>query len=225
MENPSAKEIWDKASQLIKSEINGISYDSWFKDIVPVSFDGQVLTLLVNIEFIRNMLRNNYDQLIQAALMQAAGEPVRYVVRIPSEMNAPREEAPARPSAAASMLNPKYTFSTYVIGKSNNFAHAAAYAVSQSPGDTYNPLFLYSGVGLGKTHLMHAIGHAILEKNPQSRILYITSETFTNDRSTHLQQYQQRVRNRLPQQSTCWWWTYPVHRGQGADAGGVLPHL
>ena len=126
MENPSAKEIWDKASQLIKSEINGISYDSWFKDIVPVSFDGQVLTLLVNIEFIRNMLRNNYDQLIQAALMQAAGEPV----------NAPREEAPARPSAAASMLNPKYTFSTYVIGKSNNFAHAAAYAVSQSPGDT-----------------------------------------------------------------------------------------
>ena len=72
MENPSAKEIWDKASQLIKSEINGISYDSWFKDIVPVSFDGQVLTLLVNIEFIRNMLRNNYDQLIQAALMQAA---------------------------------------------------------------------------------------------------------------------------------------------------------
>ena len=181
MENPSAKEIWDKASQLIKSEINGISYDSWFKDIVPVSFDGQVLTLLVNIEFIRNMLRNNYDQLIQAALMQAAGEPVRYVVRIPSEMNAPREEAPARPSAAASVLNPKYTFSTYVIGKSNNFAHAAAYAVSQSPGDTYNPLFLYSGVGLGKTHLMHAIGHAILEKNPQSRILYITSETFTND--------------------------------------------
>ena len=181
MENPSAKEIWDKASQLIKSEINGISYDSWFKDIVPVSFDGQVLTLLVNIEFIRNMLRNNYDQLIQAALMQAAGEPVRYVVRIASEMNAPREEAPARPSAAASMLNPKYTFSTYVIGKSNNFAHAAAYAVSQSPGDTYNPLFLYSGVGLGKTHLMHAIGHAILEKNPQSRILYITSETFTND--------------------------------------------
>ena len=76
MENPSAKEIWDKASQLIKSEINGISYDSWFKDIVPVSFDGQVLTLLVNIEFIRNMLRNNYDQLIQAALMQAAGQPV-----------------------------------------------------------------------------------------------------------------------------------------------------
>ena len=69
MENPSAKEIWDKASQLIKSEINGISYDSWFKDIVPVSFDGQVLTLLVNIEFIRNMLRNNYDQLIQAALI------------------------------------------------------------------------------------------------------------------------------------------------------------
>lgn len=139
MENPSAKEIWDKASQLIKSEINGISYDSWFKDIVPVSFDGQVLTLLVNIEFIRNMLRNNYDQLIQAALMQAAGEPVRYVVRIPSEMNAAEEEAPARPSAAASMLNPKYTFSTYVIGKSNNFAHAAAYAVSQSRATRTTP--------------------------------------------------------------------------------------
>ena len=127
--------------------------------------------------------KEKYDELIRTALQRAAGRPVSYVILTPAEAAAPVKSAPpaAPDKDSGSMLNPKYTFSTYVIGKSNNFAHAAAYAVSQSPGDTYNPLFLYSGVGLGKTHLMHAIGHAILEKNPGARILYITSETFTND--------------------------------------------
>jgi chromosomal replication initiator protein len=181
VDKQDAAALWDKASQLIKSQINGVSYDSWFKDIQPVDFDGDTLTLMVNIEFIRNMLRNNYDQLIRAAVSQSAGRPIDYVIGIPSEYSAPALKDAPRLNPSQSMLNPKYTFSTYVIGKSNNFAHAAAYAVSQSPGNTYNPLFLYSGVGLGKTHLMHAIGHTILEKNPDAKILYITSETFTND--------------------------------------------
>ncbi len=182
VDKQDAAALWERASQMIKSQINGVSYESWFKDIKPVDFDGESLKLLVNIEFIRNMLRNNYDQLIRAALAQSAGRPIDYAINIPSEYSAPavKEQTP-RENPSASMLNPKYTFSTYVIGKSNNFAHAAAYAVSQSPGNTYNPLFLYSGVGLGKTHLMHAIGHTILEKNPAANILYITSETFTND--------------------------------------------
>ena len=184
MDKQGAVELWEKASQLIRSDINSVSYDNWFKDLKPADYDGQTLTLLAANAFNRNILTENYSRQLQAALNLAAGHEVSFVLRLPSEDIAPKEPAPKpapQASASLNMLNPKYTFSTYVIGKSNNFAHAAAYAVSQRPGDAYNPLFLYSGVGLGKTHLMHAIGHSILEKNPDARILYITSETFTND--------------------------------------------
>lgn len=184
MDKQGAVELWEKASQLIRSDISSVSYENWFRDLKPADYDGQTLTLLTANAFNRNILMENYTRQLQAALNLAAGHEVGFVLRLPSEEIAPKESAEksaAQSNSSLNMLNPKYTFSTYVIGKSNNFAHAAAYAVSQRPGDAYNPLFLYSGVGLGKTHLMHAIGHSILEKNPSARILYITSETFTND--------------------------------------------
>ena len=183
MDKQGAAALWEKASQLIKSEINSVSYDYWFQDLQPADWDGEKLTLMADNDFGRNLLKEKYDELIRTALQRAAGRPVSYVILTPAEAAAPVKSAPpaAPDKDSGSMLNPKYTFSTYVIGKSNNFAHAAAYAVSQSPGDTYNPLFLYSGVGLGKTHLMHAIGNRFLKNNPKAKVLCVSAQQYTQE--------------------------------------------
>ena len=108
---------------------------------------------------------------------------VNYEIRfiLPEEVKQEKAPAPVQKNLYVPNLNPKYTFDTFVVGSNNKFAHAASLAVAESPGEIYNPLFLYGGVGLGKTHLMHSIAHFILQKNPSSRILYVTSEEFTNE--------------------------------------------
>ena len=98
-------------------------------------------------------------------------------------------------------MNPKYTFDTFVVGGNNKFAHAASLAVAESPGQAYNPLFLYGGVGLGKTHLMHSIAHFTLQNNPKKKVLYVTSETFTNELIESLKMVRQAVMNLLCQNS------------------------
>lgn len=122
-----------------------------------------------------------YTLPIKVAIAEITG--VNYEIRfiLPEEVKQEKAPAPVQKNLYVPNLNPKYTFDTFVVGSNNKFAHAASLAVAESPGEIYNPLFLYGGVGLGKTHLMHSIAHFILQKNPSSRILYVTSEEFTNE--------------------------------------------
>ena len=150
------------------------------------------MTVLAPNEFARDWLEGKYAQQIKNTLFEISGETkdIHFVIEqdalIPAKKSQP-ETSPPKPrlveqnESYAKLLNPKYTFDTFVIGAGNRFAHAASLAVAEQPAKAYNPLFIYGGVGLGKTHLMHAIGHYILEHNPHSRVLYLSSEKFTNE--------------------------------------------
>ena len=156
-------------------------------------------------------MENKYKTFLYVAVAEAMGE--EYEIKIITEDEASRETAyvpPAKKMPAPvpmddqkTNLNPKYTFDTFVIGSNNRFAHAASVAVAESPGKEYNPLFLYGGVGLGKTHLMHSVAHYILQKDPTKKVLYVTSEVFTNElidsirngNNTSMTKFREKYRN------------------------------
>ncbi len=194
MEKMDASSLWSYALQLIRAQVSDMAFEAWFEGTLPVEYAGGELLLSTRDDFQARMLEERYLGLSQAALRRAAGEDVRLRVLTPAELAAidrkPKESAAETREAERSplcQLNPRYTFDSFVVGSSNRFAHAAAIAVAESPAAAYNPLFLYSGVGLGKTHLMHAVGHAILERDPNARVLYITSENFVNELITAIQ--------------------------------------
>ncbi|SDL15681.1 chromosomal replication initiator protein DnaA [Natronincola ferrireducens] len=181
-------QIWEKTLTIIKTELTEVSFNTWIKAIEPISLDSDEIVLGSPNEFIRDILRNRYSILISNALKQATSK--QYQVKIIASTeegmkNLGKENKPIRRSFTEHVptlqLNPKYTFDTFVIGNSNRFAHAACVAVAESPAKAYNPLFIYGGVGLGKTHLMNAIGHYILQNNPNTKVAYVSSETFTNE--------------------------------------------
>src|SRR5690554_5754621 len=188
--NNNLKEFWQKTLQMVKNEITDVSYDTWIKAIEPVSVKGDQLYLCVPNEFTKSILEGRYTGLISNAVKQATSK-VHYINFILSNeadkyMDKPKNSEVEK-NDVFGMLNPKYTFDTFVIGNSNRFAHAACLAVAEAPAYAYNPLFIYGGVGLGKTHLMHAIGHFILSQNPSSKVLYVSSEKFTNELITSIQ--------------------------------------
>jgi chromosomal replication initiator protein len=180
---------WKNASKSLQKTLNPELYNRWIAPIRPLRLADGELVLGVANEFYQIWLQENFLPLIRDAVHRAAAEPVK--VKLTVDGQAPRaaepvaEAAPAKPGPARgdwpARLNPRYTFDAFIVGPNNNFAHAAALAVAQSPGKAYNPLFIYGGVGLGKTHLMQAIGHTVGNRPKAPTVCYITCEQFTND--------------------------------------------
>jgi chromosomal replication initiator protein len=184
------KELWEKTLNIMKGEMSEVSFNTWIKSAVPLSLTNDVLKLGVPNNFTKEILETRYEDLLINALKIISSKRYKIEFTIASEESIDLDEKKGKKESKAAVtvsdemsatLNPKYTFNSFVIGNSNRFAHAASLAVAESPAKAYNPLFIYGGVGLGKTHLMHAIGHYILENNSKSKVVYVSSEKFTNE--------------------------------------------
>lgn len=187
------KPIWAAITKALKADVSGDTYNRWFKDIALVELDATQLTLRVPNNIYQLWIETNYISLLRAAVLLVLQEmrEIRFVLADAGETPPPEPaaEPSAKPpaiessvpeAAAANGMNPRNTFDGFVVGTNNQFAQAACKAVADSPAKTYNPLFIHGPVGLGKTHLMHAIGHAIAAKK-KTKVVYITSEAFTNE--------------------------------------------
>ncbi len=175
--------LWDHALKLIKTELTPASFNAFFKPIEPIKIKDRTILLSVPNDFTKGILEARYMNLIEGSINQISS--LKYKIRFildEEELKDYEEDHKTKIEIPSySNLNPKYTFDTFVIGNSNRFAHAACVAVAEAPARAYNPLFLYGGVGLGKTHLMHAIGHHILSHTKKAKVVYVSSEKFTNE--------------------------------------------
>lgn len=184
------KQLWDQALSIIETKLSKPSFETWLKSTKATAINDDTLFIAAPNEFSRDWLENRYLKLITDTIYELTGENMKIKLitsdpdmgmdpstpkRVHDRRNQFQEDAPG------SLLNSKYIFDTFVIGAGNRFAHAASLAVAEAPAKAYNPLFIYGGVGLGKTHLMHAIGHYVLEHNPNAKVVYLSSEKFTNE--------------------------------------------
>jgi len=191
-------EIWTQTCEELKKLISPDAYTRWFKPLSLVEFNSGKAVLGIENSIYQYWIEENYITSLQGAFETVTGNGVQIEFKTlqqdGSTASPPKEEPPApklnktrtrksssRSYAASIDLIPRYTFETFVVGTNNEFAHAASIAVAKSPSRTYNPLFIHGSVGLGKTHLMHAIGHHMLKENPSTKIVYVTSEQFTNE--------------------------------------------
>ena len=195
MSENQASVVWKKACDHLRKLLHPDVFSRWIEVIEPGDIDGQTLSLKVGNNFYQTWLEENYLSLIESAVTSVSGTPYAITFQIGPRCHqkeaADKDHAeapvatPAKRSAtqrhgANPVFNPRFTFDDFIVGPSNNFGHAAALAVAQSPARAYNPLFIYGGSGLGKTHLMQAVGHHVL-KNTNARIAYLTTESFTNE--------------------------------------------
>lgn len=175
---------WQQALHLLEHQLPAATIETWFRQARPLTFKNHTLILAVANEFARDYIQSRFSSLLQTILEKVFHQYVSVqLIALPPG----QEDANFLNVAAASIneelcyLNPKYTFDTFVVGNSNRFAHAASLAVAEAPAKAYNPLFIYGGVGLGKTHLMQAIGHYVRQHLPHYRVMYVSSEKFTNE--------------------------------------------
>ncbi|MGD0350710.1 MAG: chromosomal replication initiator protein DnaA [Verrucomicrobiota bacterium] len=191
----SAEKIWNSAQEQLRSKLSRDTYNMWFAPLRVCEIDSNHVTLETPNEFCELWLKDNYLSLLQDAVAVAASRQLQVKFKIgtgTAQAPSAPAAAPAKTKSAESTherspgsgdlaFNPKNTFESFVVGNNNNFAHAAALAVAQAPGKSYNPLFLYGGVGLGKTHLLHAIGQYVVSNKKGARVAYLSSEKFTNE--------------------------------------------
>lgn len=212
-------EIWVRCKDKLKESFNEKVFNVWIKPIMPLEVTDTYYKVAVKNDFFKTMLEENYAQVIEGVLAGIMSKNIKLIIKTMDNGSSGSEAAEEMPAVPAkreqqqlfnentsvqqpdeSNLNPKYVFETFVIGNSNRFAHAAAQAVANDPAHAYNPLFLYGGVGLGKTHLMHAIGNRIKQNNPSMKVLYTSSEKFTNEIINSIQNktteaFRQKYRN------------------------------
>ena len=202
-------ELLTKAKDLLKGEMTNISYETWIKNLEIEDFTNDKIVLIATSPFQKEAVETRYYDLVVNTFKFLTNKDckISIICKEDSMSNNSLEERTSEQSSidntngySNSSLNPKYTFDTFVVGNNNRFAHAASLAVAEAPATSYNPLFLYGGVGLGKTHLMHAIGNEILKNNKNANILYVTSEKFTNQlinaiKDNKNEQFRNRYRN------------------------------
>ena len=179
----SAQVVWAKALPVLQEEMTPTSYKTWVRDIRPISIEGNTLILMAQNELYLTTLRQFYANTVTECVNKANGSnyAVSFIVKEEAE---PVVSVPVQGSKEQGVffgVQPKYTFDTFVTGESNRFAHAAAVAVADNPASAYNPLYIYGGSGLGKTHILHAIGNYVHEMRPEFNICFVSSEDFTND--------------------------------------------
>lgn len=179
------EDVWKESLSAIESEISKQSFDSWFKLLKLEAIEGDLAYLSIPNRFIGEWLKEHYYQLLEQKLQQATKQPELKVQFVIQQTHGEQTTVPPKAThdkpKAPTHLNSRYTFETFVVGASNQFAHAACRAVAEAPARAYNPLFIYGGVGLGKTHLLNAVGNGVYHKHPQTKIAYLSSEQFTNE--------------------------------------------
>lgn len=200
-------DIWTEVKEILRPEIPEVSFNMWMEKIVPVSFEDDILTLEVPMAINRDMVEKRFSEQIKNAFLYMSYNVEEINILIAAERREEEVRLESRPYAPAFavdeesnyLLNRDYTFDSFVVGPSNEFAHAACYCVAEKSISLHNPLFLYGGTGLGKTHLMHAIGNHVLKNSPEKKVLYVSSEKFTNDlinaiRDEKTEQFRQKYR-------------------------------
>ncbi|RSL29621.1 chromosomal replication initiator protein DnaA [Salibacterium salarium] len=186
-------DLWNQTLSVIQQKVSKPSFETWLKSTKATELQDDTIIITAPNEFARDWLENRYSTLISDTLQDITGAELHVKFIIPDtgeedhisvEQEIKKTPTPSENQSddiPKSMLNDKYSFNTFVIGSGNRFAHAASLAVAEAPAKAYNPLFIYGGVGLGKTHLMHAIGHYVIDHNPDARVVYLSSEKFTNE--------------------------------------------